>query len=498
MNFEKVIELMSKLDASSPEEAIQKLRSMSADDQNRILSKAFQDVGLHPFDKVIKECEEKRHLPLARTRDQPGEPWVNLVCNGCGKIADSPQEFKQCTQCKAVKYCSRDCQIRDWKGQGDGVTKPRSHKDMCAELALCKQEFRDNAECGEAIRKKIFSSWADQHHEHGSFFHAEFLARRGVLGQLEVGFWAQPATTNPYMASGKDTKGFENGDMLLKEKFPSLKEGWKVLEDDEFPSYIPPNKNLLPADGIRCWEEYFHFRQLSPTSIAPLLLTNVLTIYQMLHYELELTKQPSQKKKLLVYLLGVETELNYIPLFSELAFLMPSIDLTLVMMSPAAKAICDKAKASFPKSILSKSPDFTVLDFKDESGGGRIRIQLNSEASYFHEIRTFFSFPDAILGLNAGLASYPTWNLTMVDILRSGKVPFSFSDQTKITCRFDEVLWFPRLVQCHNANRPPRMHPIDIPSTKIKLNPFHGVVNRDIEAVLVPNINNGYIITWKP
>ena len=31
----------------------------------------------------------------------------------------------------------------------------------------------------------------------------------------------------------------------------------------------------------------------------------------------------------------------------------------------------------------------------------------------------------------------------------------------------------------------------------VKLNLFHGVVNRDIAAVLVPNINSGYLIASK-
>mmetsp|Transcript_1029 Transcript_1029/g.1842 ORF Transcript_1029/g.1842 Transcript_1029/m.1842 type:complete len:117 (-) Transcript_1029:102-452(-) len=98
--------------------------------------------------------------------------------------------------------------------------------------------------------------------------------------------------------------------------------------------------------------------------------------------------------------------------------------------------------------------------------------------------------PHAFLALNAGLGSYPSWIKTMVDLLQM-KCPFAFSEQTKVSLRFVQEIWMGSVLNTALQNG----YPIKIPRTEIKLNPFHGVVNRDGAAVLVPNINNGYILT---
>jgi hypothetical protein len=46
--------------------------------------------------------------------------------------------------------------------------------------------------------------------------------------------------------------------------------------------------------------------------------------------------------------------LHQIPLFGELAHLMPDIDLKLAFVSPATKAICDEA-STMPKSLIRRS-----------------------------------------------------------------------------------------------------------------------------------------------
>ena len=138
--------------------------------------------------------------------------------------------------------------------------------------------------------------------------------------------------------SGKDCKGFQNGRMLLEKTFPSMKKGWKELKADEYPSSpptCPPHQG-----GLKCWREYFEYRHIAMTSISPLILTNVLTKYQMIYHELKLQEK---SKNLHVFVLGAETELNQIPLFGKLAYLMPGIDLELTFVSPATKAICDEA-----------------------------------------------------------------------------------------------------------------------------------------------------------
>jgi hypothetical protein len=514
--------ILSKLDipnASCPDQARKMLMTMPEQQRLAFISDAMSKSKLGPFDIILLQCQERRHLPLARIRDSVNgkKKYVNHVCNGCGMGADdvdvdeddvvsSHKCMITCTTCSAVFYCNKTCQARDWNGKGVGPTQPRSHKEMCDELDQARNEFSLDKNKGEALRKVAFSTWADQHHESGAFFLYEYLARRGLLGQANVGFWAMPNYSGgPYMeAGGKDPSGFMNGQMLLGPSFPSLQVGWtENLKESEFPSSDPP-ESLPPKEGIRNWEEYMRYRNLSTTSIAPLLLTHVLTVYQMLVHDLGFlaattttttttttTNGKKKKKKRSVYLLGVEVELNQIPLFAELAFLLPDIDLTIRMVSPAAKGLCKEAQ-KYPTSIIAQNKDNIVLDFRApaDAGGGRLRIQLVEESEYFADLTDSKSMSaDAVLGLNAGLATYSAWIPTMRKILVCG-MPFAFSDQTKLGLRQAQVLWFPEEVVGDFQS-------ITVPLLEIKLNPFHGVVSRDVAAIHVPNLSNGYILVSK-
>lgn len=48
-------------------------------------------------------------------------PYTDIVsvCNVCGQ-----KSSKKCAGCKSIIYCSRDCQVKDWK----------QHKDLCKDL----------------------------------------------------------------------------------------------------------------------------------------------------------------------------------------------------------------------------------------------------------------------------------------------------------------------------------------------------------------------------
>ena len=43
-----------------------------------------------------------------------------ITCNGCGKEEGS-EKFKQCSQCKLVRYCGSECAKKDWKKGGHNI-----------------------------------------------------------------------------------------------------------------------------------------------------------------------------------------------------------------------------------------------------------------------------------------------------------------------------------------------------------------------------------------
>lgn len=443
------------------------------------------------FDIIQSRVSAKPDVPLYEIRDGPSKRFSSLVCMGCGKRdnqLNKSQTFLTCSQCKAVNYCSKECQIKDWKGIGSGPLKPRKHKDICKDLEEDIREFHHHKTAGKSLRTTLFHDWADQHHPTEGTFHIhEFLCRHHLLGGEQGGFWSVPDVLTPYHTKGSDGSGFQNGRMLLKDKFPTMNDGWKLEKNDCVDVSLPP-LNPLPNGGVKCWRDYVQFRNISKSSLTPLLLSNVLTIYQMIQHELEL---PALKSCLKVYVLAVESELNQIPLLQELLYLLPGTDLELIYLSPATKAICDEAKGT---SCIITNRKYTVLDVKE--GNSRLRVTLDPEHEYYDEIPNNCE-PDAVLGLNAGLGSYSTWAPTMHKILRMG-TPFCFSDQTKIIHRFTESYWLPiGVIQTINKAFP-NYPQLTMPDLTINLNPFHGIVGRDVAFMLAPNISNGYIITGFP
>ena len=444
------------------------------------------------FDLIKRRVKSKPNTPLYQLRDEPNTPFSSLICLGCGKKANSlknEQAFMSCAQCKAVKYCSRECQVMDWKGLGSGPLKPRKHKDICLQLKQDIEEFQLHPTAGLNLRKTLFSHWSNQHHpDEGTFHMHEFLCRCGLLGGEDVGFWGIPDVLTPYHTVGADARGFQNGQMLLKDSFPSMKEGWKIEKENEFIDVTKAPLNILPSGGIKSWQEYVLLRDLSKESVAPLLMTNVLTIYQMIQHELQL---PALQKSLQVYVLAVESELNQIPLLQELLHLLPEVDLELIFLSPAAKAICKEAK---DRPCILTRKNYVVLDVKE--GNSRIRVRIDPVHEHYDDVPNSIE-PDAVIGLNAGLGSYPAWAPTMHKILRMG-TPFCFSDQTKLIHRFTENYWLPIGV-IQTINRAfPNYEQLEMPDVTIALNPFHGIVGRDVAYMLAPNISNGYLITGFP
>ena len=149
--------------------------------------------------------------------------------------------------------------------------------------------------------------------------------------------------------------GFINGQMLLQSSMVSLEEGWK-LPLGHFPSGSPTQP--LQPQGIRSWQEYVEFRQLPAESIAPLLLTNVLTVYHMIYHELGLGRE----EQLSVFLMGPEVELNQIPIFGELVYLLPDTDLKLKLVGPAVKGLCDEAKQNHRNSLIVRRKELLFFN----------------------------------------------------------------------------------------------------------------------------------------
>jgi hypothetical protein len=75
-------------------------------------------------DQQAAEHAGQTELPSAGSCNSTMANNSQLACSGCGQPA---WQLRKCSRCKAVSYCSRECQLKHWKEGG--------HKKACPQLA---------------------------------------------------------------------------------------------------------------------------------------------------------------------------------------------------------------------------------------------------------------------------------------------------------------------------------------------------------------------------
>ena len=148
------------------------------------------------------------------------------------------------------------------------------------------------------------------------------------------------------------------------------------------------------------------------------MLSFPLTVYHMLMVSNLLRKSGtsfvSESHPLRVHLLGPEKELHLLPLFRELAVLLPHIPLEISMVGPVA---CD----------LPREP------VRFSAGSGSVTVTCH--AGWYHTVdhSALGGTPDVVIALNAGLAaSGYNWGDTLSLISRGPTpVPFFFTDYSE-------------------------------------------------------------------
>jgi len=176
----------------------------------------------------------------------------------------------------------------------------------------------------------------------GSFNREIARGRYKVLGGTGMGFWSHKGGPVPHQDRGFDPNasksrtdqealirsmfvGFEHldGADLLLEKHLSDEEGWKL------PTRLIPYRDLSVAERrpvlvtefgkpVDDWDSWYMWRKLPKDSIAALIMSFPLTVYHLVVDCLEITDprkgSSNGRVPLLIHMLGVEVELNYIPL----------------------------------------------------------------------------------------------------------------------------------------------------------------------------------------
>jgi hypothetical protein len=103
--------------------------------------------------KHMENCSgfRKRHGEGGNTDTQQ----TNIpTCNTCNKI---DEKLKKCTRCKTMFYCSKECQVKDWKKHKKICKKYNSNNNNSNKNAPQKDTLKDAEILGntKAERKKL-------------------------------------------------------------------------------------------------------------------------------------------------------------------------------------------------------------------------------------------------------------------------------------------------------------------------------------------------------
>ncbi|KXN82696.1 Zinc finger MYND domain-containing protein 15 [Leucoagaricus sp. SymC.cos] len=338
------------------------------------------------------------------------------VCMNCGRIESPDHKLVPCSQCKAVFYCDVVCANENWS---------KSSRVACRHKNVCKmiQRSQKKRPALQAIAKQFL--WTRQTHD-GSITYDRYRDSKGVFGcGSKYGWWTEAP------CSCEDQVDYMYGMQLLEDERLDEREGWK-LPDEEIPwldfesNDIPPPPT--PPNFDHSWTSYYKWRSLSMHSPAALLLHWPLSVYRLLHQLHCIPSEvPLQRRRLVVHLLGVEKELDVLPLFGELALLIPNTDIELVLFGPGVFRLLMEAEQD--EDCLASQPYVHTYTAPDASGGSTLRISLSDSGPIWgdHEIHTPCNRPDAMIALNANLAGYDQWELALL-ASRAYNIPFAVTE----------------------------------------------------------------------
>ncbi|KAF8144672.1 hypothetical protein K438DRAFT_1922363 [Mycena galopus ATCC 62051] len=463
---------------------------------------------------------------------------VGTMCSyvKCGKPCFNANKDKwtpkRCSGCQSNYYCSKECQTADWKPISERSIKQLGiyHKDWCK---VIKDEYMPRLPYFQAQLSQF--PWGRL--ERDGTFSNEFLrARFDVLDSdyRKAGFWAVPERFNPHDISDdlvlssapqpfmqpkdiRNLKGYAHGAMMLAlEEWPSDVEGWKLQDEVLIPhifftDQFPPPARPRPGQ-VKDWKSWYDWRGLSLESPAAVLMDHILTTYYLLTETLKVVdlQRPLKERQVVdVHYLGAETELNYLPLFSELALLLPNIHINLTVFSPATHNLLLHAKQHYPRSIAARERPIWEYTAPRPTGGGSITISL------YHapptppnvSLRPFKGAwersvmmlapkdPNALVALNAGILSYSTWH-EVISCATMANIPFACTDyaqQSVQMCADHIPAWLNEASRNFLPGEDMHQTLVRQRTRPVTVNPFHRPGKRSISQVRSPNLGNGFI-----
>jgi hypothetical protein len=250
----------------------------------------------------IENEREDHQRGMAAVKERP------TLCLHCRQPAT-----KLCPSCSGAYFCegSRNCREEAW-----------AHQCTCPTWRLYTKR-RQELEHFDKL------PWAEKLVK-ASFRTSELPYRVFLQEQLKVldqGWWL---TELEGWAAGEGPAA-RLVDMSIRKTYHH---GFVHLPQSHIPSEEPVDfvkaNSLVSSDErgllkLKSWGDYYAVRQISNDSAVALLMTFPLTVYYAIqrYGEVPLTVARMLNRPLRVHVVGIEKELNFLDLFSEIGYLLP-------------------------------------------------------------------------------------------------------------------------------------------------------------------------------
>lgn len=381
---------------------------------------------------------------------------VKRRCHVCSNEIDVDTDSR-CAGCRAVYYCGRPCQVRDWKEGGHKTACSRFKGDMFQResLVLAVGLPFSAATMAPSLTRADWVGWLMDRRLHREGW---WQRECGCFDRIPFGKLADETVT-----AGPSVPWVEYTGLSLSD--------------------LPKRRTWDAASGrppLQGWAPYYAARGIDEDSPVALLLHFVCTLYYCLHMLLpELLERPGPMTGLeaepepasshsctercedtdvqavpavVIHYLGPEKELDSLPLFGEVALLLPQIRIRLVMVGPEVPEDMHGKCEAYRRESVPVAPGLGGV-----SSPPLPSCEVTTVRCLYHEMASMASTskipglhagdsrlkPRVVIGLNAGLSAYETYIPTVEALARllvQDKVPCLFSDYSNEAVRLAQAV----------------------------------------------------------
>lgn len=299
------------------------------------------------------------------------------TCLECKKIVDI-KDLIWCEGCKSIIYCTKECLNNNYSKHLVGC---KYYKEWMKDTIISDNNFYEQGLAFTKYPVVLNTHWHNINHNKGMWKRMCYCDK------------------NPY---GTYYKNLDNSNWGLSDNM------------------YPKNQLTKPLSILTDWKDYYNLRDLPLNSPVAALLNYSLTVFYLLQSHTDLLEKDSKYNKqvpLQIHLIGVQMEVDLLPTFRELGYLLESVwpgGLSITMVG----------------NELSQEIDTKKINLTDN-----LSI-LFIVGKYHNVIEKIENEPHIIIGLNAGLEETTTgnydWGPTLEYIIDNRhNIPIFFTDYTR-------------------------------------------------------------------